>query len=90
MYDDSRDDTRSGSVVDASDYVVDIREYDVPYHVRVAIDKGRVIMIILSKELTIRRHPSWKMVHGRGKTWICHAEMYRGTITTSGASGAGI
>lgn len=31
--------TKSGTV-DASDYIVDIREYDVPYHVRVAIDKG--------------------------------------------------
>jgi DNA polymerase elongation subunit (family B) len=26
--------------VDASDFIIDIREYDVPYHVRVAIDKG--------------------------------------------------
>lgn len=26
-------------IADASDYIVDIREYDVPYHVRVAIDK---------------------------------------------------
>ncbi|QIX00395.1 hypothetical protein AMS68_005912 [Peltaster fructicola] len=26
------------SIADASDYIVDIREYDVPYHVRVAID----------------------------------------------------
>lgn len=24
----------------ASDFIVDIREYDVPYHVRVCIDKG--------------------------------------------------
>ncbi len=23
-----------------SDYIIDIREYDVPYHVRVAIDKS--------------------------------------------------
>lgn len=29
-------------VTDASDHIVDIREYDVPYHVRVAIDKGRL------------------------------------------------
>lgn len=26
--------------MNASDYIIDIREYDVPYHVRVAIDKG--------------------------------------------------
>ncbi|KAJ2898425.1 hypothetical protein MKZ38_003932 [Zalerion maritima] len=37
---DSRDDDRraNGSFSDSSDYVVDIREYDVPYHVRVMID----------------------------------------------------
>ena len=29
-------------VVDASDFIVDIREFDVPYHVRLAIDKGNV------------------------------------------------
>ncbi|KAF2099988.1 DNA polymeras-like protein epsilon [Rhizodiscina lignyota] len=29
---------RSNGTVDASDFIVDIREYDVPYHVRVAID----------------------------------------------------
>jgi DNA polymerase epsilon subunit 1 len=28
-------------IVDASDFIVDIREYDVPYHVRVAIDKSK-------------------------------------------------
>ncbi|KAL8721416.1 MAG: hypothetical protein Q9225_001891 [Loekoesia sp. 1 TL-2023] len=31
---------RNEGIADASDYIVDIREYDVPYHVRVAIDKG--------------------------------------------------
>ncbi|KAI9690075.1 MAG: DNA polymerase epsilon catalytic subunit [Bogoriella megaspora] len=36
---DQDDETRHNGVVDASDYVVDIREFDVPYHVRVAIDK---------------------------------------------------
>ena len=30
---------RATGIADASDFVVDIREYDVPYHVRVAIDK---------------------------------------------------
>lgn len=29
---------RPAGLADASDYIVDIREYDVPYHVRVAID----------------------------------------------------
>ncbi|KAL8708023.1 MAG: hypothetical protein Q9220_007019 [cf. Caloplaca sp. 1 TL-2023] len=32
-------DGSKASIADASDYIVDIREYDVPYHVRVAIDK---------------------------------------------------
>ncbi|PHH85902.1 hypothetical protein CDD83_11018 [Cordyceps sp. RAO-2017] len=38
--DDLRDDDRpmNNSFADASDFVIDIREYDVPYHVRVMID----------------------------------------------------
>ncbi|KAL9103952.1 MAG: hypothetical protein Q9163_001058 [Psora crenata] len=42
LFDDNKrhDDTRSNDIADASDYIVDIREYDVPYHVRVTIDKG--------------------------------------------------
>ncbi|MCJ1477103.1 DNA polymerase epsilon catalytic subunit [Lambiella insularis] len=40
FYDDTQDNERRlNGVADASDYIVDIREYDVPYHVRVAIDK---------------------------------------------------
>jgi DNA polymerase epsilon subunit 1 len=37
---DSRDDERrlNASISEASDFIVDIREYDVPYHVRVMID----------------------------------------------------
>lgn len=39
MFDnDTEYETRPGSILDASDFVVDIREYDVPYHVRLAID----------------------------------------------------
>lgn len=39
---DLRDDDRntSTSISEASDFIVDIREYDVPYHVRVMIDLG--------------------------------------------------
>ncbi|KAI9739725.1 MAG: DNA polymerase epsilon catalytic subunit [Cirrosporium novae-zelandiae] len=33
------DNQQHSSISDASDYIVDIREYDVPYHVRVSIDK---------------------------------------------------
>ncbi|TVY91058.1 DNA polymerase epsilon catalytic subunit A [Lachnellula willkommii] len=40
LFDDDRDDDRrlNASVTDASDFIVDIREWDVPYHVRVMID----------------------------------------------------
>ena len=41
LFDDNEryNDSRTNGIVDASDFVVDIREYDVPYHVRVSIDK---------------------------------------------------
>ncbi|TPX18262.1 uncharacterized protein E0L32_002771 [Thyridium curvatum] len=40
LFDDLRDDDKrlNASFADASDFIVDIREYDVPYHVRVMID----------------------------------------------------
>ncbi|KAI0156208.1 DNA polymerase epsilon [Pestalotiopsis sp. NC0098] len=40
LFDDSRDDDKrhNASFADASDFIVDIREFDVPYHVRVMID----------------------------------------------------
>ena len=40
--DDPRTDDRrnNASFAEASDFIVDIREYDVPYHVRVMIDMG--------------------------------------------------
>ncbi len=41
LFDDDQDNERRlNGIADASDYIVDIREYDVPYHVRVSIDKG--------------------------------------------------
>ncbi|KAH7137990.1 hypothetical protein B0J11DRAFT_513356 [Dendryphion nanum] len=41
IFDDEEQDyeKRPTSTIDASDFILDIREYDVPYHVRVAIDK---------------------------------------------------
>jgi DNA polymerase epsilon subunit 1 len=36
--DDYEYEKRTTTTIDASDFIVDIREYDVPYHVRVAID----------------------------------------------------
>jgi DNA polymerase epsilon subunit 1 len=37
--DDYEHEKRATSTVDATDFILDIREYDVPYHVRVAIDR---------------------------------------------------
>ena len=37
--DDLENEMRPNGVLDATDFIVDVREYDVPYHVRVAIDK---------------------------------------------------
>ncbi|KAK5135159.1 DNA polymerase epsilon catalytic subunit [Meristemomyces frigidus] len=40
LFDDAHlDSRRPTGAVDASDFILDIREYDVPYHVRVAIDR---------------------------------------------------
>lgn len=48
FYDDDPDGgARNDSRADASDYIVDIREYDVPYHVRVAIDKSQSSLVLL-------------------------------------------
>ncbi|KAF2459389.1 DNA polymeras-like protein epsilon [Lineolata rhizophorae] len=39
IFDDEQDyEKRTHGIVDASDFITDIREYDVPYHVRVSID----------------------------------------------------
>jgi DNA polymerase epsilon subunit 1 len=40
IFDEQDYDRRQDGFVDPSDFIIDIREYDVPYHVRVAIDKG--------------------------------------------------
>lgn len=39
MFDDYADDRRTTSNANPSEFILDIREYDVPYHVRVSIDK---------------------------------------------------
>lgn len=43
LFDDAHDDDKymNNKTTEASDYIVDIREYDVPYHVRVMIDMGK-------------------------------------------------
>lgn len=40
LFDDELDESRPNAALNASDFIIDIREYDVPYHVRVSIDKG--------------------------------------------------
>ncbi|BCS03390.1 DNA polymerase epsilon catalytic subunit POL2 [Aspergillus luchuensis] len=40
LFDDELiNESRSNATMNASDFIIDIREYDVPYHVRVSIDK---------------------------------------------------
>jgi DNA polymerase epsilon subunit 1 len=65
IFDEEDNDRRKDGFVDASDFIVDIREYDVPYHVRVAIDKSKFFrLIIMAHSLTPQRHPRWTMVYG--------------------------
>jgi DNA polymerase epsilon subunit 1 len=44
LFDDERHDEKrlNASVADASEFIMDIREWDVPYHVRVMIDQSRL------------------------------------------------
>jgi hypothetical protein len=66
LFDDElMNDRRSNSTLNASDFIIDIREYDVPYHVRTAIDNGRSHPLYLDSllRLMIRRYPHWEMVH---------------------------
>jgi DNA polymerase epsilon subunit 1 len=44
---DDEDEGRKDTFMDASDFIVDIREYDVPYHVRVTIDLGEYLKDLL-------------------------------------------
>ena len=71
LFDDERDNNkRLNGVTDASDFIVDIREFDVPYHVRVAIDKGRVAVIQEGLDNANKiRHSYRKMVHCGSKAW---------------------
>lgn len=83
MFDDERfDDKRNASIADASDYIVDIREYDVPYHVRVAIDKGRESIEMEAPLLRYTRYPDRKMVYVGGQAWCYDFDLHRGANTT--------
>jgi DNA polymerase epsilon subunit 1 len=46
LFDDELDESRPNAALNASDFIIDIREYDVPYHVRVSIDKGSFAIYI--------------------------------------------
>jgi DNA polymerase elongation subunit (family B) len=94
LFDDSRDDDRrlNTSFADASDFIVDIREYDVPYHVRVMIDLGKPSARVMrtAQKLTIDRYKSRKMVLRRGKTWRNENNLQRGPLGASRSSGVGV
>ena len=74
LFDDSRDNDRpmNNSFAEASDYILDIREYDVPYHVRVMIDLSKCLsrFAFRMQLLTYSRHPSWLLVLDRTKAWV--------------------
>ena len=46
LFDDELDESRPNAALNASDFIIDIREYDVPYHVRVSIDKGSLAVYL--------------------------------------------
>ena len=91
--DDDQDiDRRTSAIADASDYIVDIREYDVPYHVRVAIDRGERYNVILlgQNKLTSLRYSNRKVVHGRSEARRYESHMHRRKGKTSRPCGYGI
>lgn len=65
-FEDEEMDMKKTAFADASKAIVDIREYDVPYHVRVSIDKGTCIIPSMLARRTFRlkllRYSNWKMV----------------------------
>ena len=46
--DDAYDTRKTTALGDPSESIIDIREYDVPYHVRVSIDKGMLLCFPVS------------------------------------------
>lgn len=53
-----------GKNTDPRELITDIREYDVPYYLRVAIDNGTPSVLRSFTNLTsFCRRPSWVMVH---------------------------
>lgn len=69
IFDEDEDyDKRPNAAIDASDFIVDIREYDVPYHVRVAIDKGMSSLRLDFTAPNLHRYTNREMVYGRSET----------------------
>ena len=66
--DDIEESAASRPVLDAIEYIIDSREWDVPYHIRVAIDKGT-----FHRHVAKTRHPNWKMVHRQSESWTNHS-----------------
>lgn len=67
LFDDSRDNDKrlDTAIADASDFIVDMREWDVPYHVRVLIDKGNFhdcygFLVDFSKVFGLGNGIQWK------------------------------
>jgi DNA polymerase elongation subunit (family B) len=91
LFDDDRNDDKrlNASVADASDFIVDIREWDVPYHVRVMIDQSRW-SDPFSNAADSNRYTDGKMVHSRGKTRRYVHEVFRRKIGKSGSSRNGL
>jgi len=79
LFDDDRDDERrlNASVADASDFIVDIREFDVPYHVRVMIDLGIYISASVQPLTNKPRYPDWEMVLRGSETRRHNHKMFR-------------
>ena len=75
---------RPTATIDASDFILDIREYDVPYHVRVAIDKGGYKALLDRVILTVTRCTDWKVVHCRGETRRYFLNLHRRPTHTRG------
>ena len=93
LFDDDRDDERrlNASVADASDFIVDIREFDVPYHVRVMIDLGISISSPPAQPLTNNsRYSDWEMVLSGSQAWCYNHEMFRRETTKSRSCSHGI
>ena len=78
QFDDDIEDTAgSRPILDAIEHIIDAREWDVPYHIRVAIDKG----ISLNDPID-QRHSNREMVQGQSESRTSHIGSHRRQIKT--------